>query len=749
MINGVQLRRRKVRTRWRYVLSYLLIALIPILIFGTIYYQTVLSTIKSEVESERLSDLSRLLDKIDYTLGEFNAISLHFSNYINTDSVEIDFRTQTIIPSTITTLIDNYERNIALAVEMLVYLRGDANIYLSSGVYPYHVFESARHQDLTMSKLFSTVVSAQQNGSLALAPLSFIDSIDHSAAFYYPIPVLSPVPLSTVVFFLPLSTLKELEATYFGSEEGAALYLYNDQGTLILTDAGSDTLPSVAALRRMKSPAVFLLEEPDRRVAARVVSSSSGYSLIAAMDRQDFYARARSVQRIYIISVTSLILLGVLLSFLLARNLYRPVKQLLDRISDDEPGIEHRDDFDQIFHYWDTLDEQHSELMVTLNHIRPTLESSSVRRLLYAKGGITETLELDLKLAGIDLAQCSNTVFVVGTSVMGSHEELDSLIIAVSKEIGSEKLSLYATDLIDQPYVAIIHATSPQGGFDPLDTAYALITHFEPAIARHLHIGVGRPTIGFAGIAQSFAEASVAIEWGLFSRSKRILLFDEVASMMEGRTLEIPTIDHAMLIQGLKQASVQLSLQALDKMLTQVQQVADSFHLVQYFCFEITSLIVRTAKTLNSELDGEQLRVLCTFSTLAEYRESSTAVLTHLCTVIDERKQQGESALKRSILDYLHANYTDGQLSLVTTADAFSITPNFLSRFFKKETGYSYQQYVIMLRIDHVKERLISTDRPIKEIILEAGYTDIANFIRKFRSLEGCTPGQYREQYTP
>jgi two-component system response regulator YesN len=420
----------------------------------------------------------------------------------------------------------------------------------------------------------------------------------------------------------------------------------------------------------------------------------------------------------------------------------------LERISDEQAPFDHRDDFDQIFHYWDELYEHHSELMVTLNHIQPTLESSCVRRLLYSKSSPSEALEFDLKLATIDLEKASNTVFVIGTPTIEGHEELDALVISTAKELGSERASLYASDLIDQPYIAIIHATAPEGGVDPLDTAKAFLARLDPGIARRIHIGVGRPTIGYEGLAQSFAEASVAFEWGLFSPTKRILPFDEAAAMVEMRTLEIPTIDHAMLIQGLKLASVKLSVQALKKMIDQVQEVADSLHLVQYFCFEITSLIVRTAKTLNSELDGEQLRALCVFSSLGEYQENATAVLTQLCTTIDERRQQGDSVLKRSILSYIHAHYTDSQISLVSTADAFSITPSFLSRFFKKETGYSYQQYVIMLRIDYVKDRLVSTSLPIKQIILESGYTDHANFIRKFRSLEGCTPGQYREQHT-
>ena len=37
-------------------------------------------------------------------------------------------------------------------------------------------------------------------------------------------------------------------------------------------------------------------------------------------------------------------------------------------------------------------------------------------------------------------------------------------------------------------------------------------------------------------------------------------------------------------------------------------------------------------------------------------------------------------------------------------------------------------------------------DKPIKEIVAEAEYLDVASFVRKFRQMEGITPGEYRRQ---
>ncbi|MCU7700954.1 helix-turn-helix domain-containing protein [Enterococcus gallinarum] len=44
-----------------------------------------------------------------------------------------------------------------------------------------------------------------------------------------------------------------------------------------------------------------------------------------------------------------------------------------------------------------------------------------------------------------------------------------------------------------------------------------------------------------------------------------------------------------------------------------------------------------------------------------------------------------------------------------------------------------------------MKQELVETDLPIKEIIRDNGYYDVSNYTRKFRTIVGVTPGQYRK----
>ncbi|MFZ2734875.1 MAG: AraC family transcriptional regulator, partial [Lactococcus raffinolactis] len=85
--------------------------------------------------------------------------------------------------------------------------------------------------------------------------------------------------------------------------------------------------------------------------------------------------------------------------------------------------------------------------------------------------------------------------------------------------------------------------------------------------------------------------------------------------------------------------------------------------------------------------------------------------------------------------------------SLENFAATFNVSTTFLTKFIKQETGLSFAKMTAELKLDYIKSELVETERPIKQIIYDAGYYDVSNFTRKFRKLIGLTPGDYRKHH--
>jgi AraC family transcriptional regulator len=84
--------------------------------------------------------------------------------------------------------------------------------------------------------------------------------------------------------------------------------------------------------------------------------------------------------------------------------------------------------------------------------------------------------------------------------------------------------------------------------------------------------------------------------------------------------------------------------------------------------------------------------------------------------------------------------------SLGDFAAQLGIHPAHLSRAFRREYGAPLGAYIRRLRMQWAAERLGSTDAPIAEIALEAGFTDQSHFTRAFVKFGGIAPGAYRRE---
>ncbi len=118
------------------------------------------------------------------------------------------------------------------------------------------------------------------------------------------------------------------------------------------------------------------------------------------------------------------------------------------------------------------------------------------------------------------------------------------------------------------------------------------------------------------------------------------------------------------------------------------------------------------------------------------YRYSSTSFPTGS---MDESARIVTEAQK-----YIIENARD-DISLEQVAARHFISKYHLSRIFRKITGYTFKDYLILHRLSLAKDLLIHTSRSVSEVCQLSGYGNVNHFIRIFKAHEGVTPYQYRK----
>lgn len=82
-------------------------------------------------------------------------------------------------------------------------------------------------------------------------------------------------------------------------------------------------------------------------------------------------------------------------------------------------------------------------------------------------------------------------------------------------------------------------------------------------------------------------------------------------------------------------------------------------------------------------------------------------------------------------------------------AEYFYLSPSYLSKLFRRETGESLIDYIQKQRIELAKELLLYSEYSISDIAIQTGYPNFSHFSKQFRKFVGCTPNEFRKNKKP
>lgn len=100
-----------------------------------------------------------------------------------------------------------------------------------------------------------------------------------------------------------------------------------------------------------------------------------------------------------------------------------------------------------------------------------------------------------------------------------------------------------------------------------------------------------------------------------------------------------------------------------------------------------------------------------------------------------------------AVLTFVEEHFTER----ITQSDAARIahlSPSAFSRFFHQTVGKGFNRHVNELRIGRACRLLIESDHPITAIALASGFTNLANFNRRFLEQKGMSPRAYRMHWS-
>ena len=99
------------------------------------------------------------------------------------------------------------------------------------------------------------------------------------------------------------------------------------------------------------------------------------------------------------------------------------------------------------------------------------------------------------------------------------------------------------------------------------------------------------------------------------------------------------------------------------------------------------------------------------------------------------------------VFEYMNANYSR-PITLSEVSKVANMPEASFSRFIRKRIGSTFIDSLNEIRLGHATRMLIDTTHNVAEVAYKCGFNNISNFNRTFKKRKGCTPKEFRGNFS-
>ena len=460
---------------------------------------------------------------------------------------------------------------------------------------------------------------------------------------------------------------------------------------------------------------------------------------------------------ILLITVVTL-LFGLFASFISTRKIYSPLRNLLDLCKNvvkfRSPSIS-KDEYGIIGSTLDILSERVKEQEKKMEQSIPIIKHHFIQNLLNSSYYNGEIIFDKMEFLGISFY---HDYFRVITLKLAEYPpEIDFKIYEMVKLDVMEKIGCYFTGYSLQNVCTegsntlniILNIKTED--VDILQNSNKLLKYIENDLNLHVNMGIGNAYRGLENIKTSFKEAELCLSYSYIYPELGIFTMCEVSNWIpnSGETLR-PLYD--AFCDSIKYQDKKGSTDNISKLIYTIRKDQICYNQAMKTLTQCVAFIEDTIAYLKINPDyiiqSDIYTDFNNINNILELEKWFNIVINQIFTQIAERKSERNSDFIKEVQDFISANILEPSISLNYVADAMHISPTYLSRMFKQETGTNFVEYLMDSKLNAAKEiLLLNENMKIEDLCARVGYSSPQYFIRKFKGKYGATPGEYRATY--
>ena len=684
-------------------------------------------------------NVSTLLNRLDYAAQSAFALE---------QEVNVDGSGNITTPyeGNLCARLDALEQRIVPQVTVLFYIKGDNQIYSSQGKMLYGDYEHQNLQSFNLS-LSAFFISLNRVAMPTLIPLVSDQDPDRLNGLAYAVPFPGGTNTKGLLVFVLSSEVIDAEFQNCLGDYTGKLYLYDSMYRLLYDNGGTDYLPSNQALRVRGTGIMSMVWEGQKLILMRTIDSDQGLYWVWVAPRNVLYASMKSSQRLMLALICALLLLTLVLILWIAFFNYKPIQDLMLHVTGQGRAAHYENELELIRNAYDQSVDEAEELASRLSEMTPLVAQQFIRQLIF--GRLNGAEEYQALASRADIAFCHrwNAALYIPISSQEKKNRLEQAVLAASR-FALAGVFVATSDLPQENALCVLlnFDAEPQETYDTVHRhASQLYDYMAQCGVPPEIIGIGNVYAEPMKMNESFAEACAAVQ--LAPNHQPLWHYaDHVDDMEHDEGFHgLSPLSISLFAEGLHRGDKTNALRALHDMIQQITKVSHSLVFFRFCSSELLATILRQAESLHLPISSSRIRKLIFLSNPDDFLQDVTTLVEELCDTMLQRINENDQRLKQDLMSFILANFKRSDLSVQTVADETGILRAQISILVKEATGLGFVQYVSYLRHNEFKRLLVHTDSTIRDLVLQVGYNDVPNFLRKFKSIEGVTPSQYRQ----
>lgn len=737
----------KISFRVRYLLSFILILLIPMSCLMGYTFHNIRESLEQDMAGLNYSNLVQVTSGVDGQIQKLGNLALLASRYqaLKPYAWELSNYNYYLAVNTLKDIASTND----LVASLTIYSTAGDLVVSNHGTTPKSywgdsVFQIALDSGLEIHSVISGVAEpVQATGEVRIPEVG----TEHCLLYFQPVEKDGDTPVSVLIAAVSeRNILSRFEQYYLGEED--RLLVFDGDGRLVASHLSGQDPDGLweALLQQMELPvngSENFSFQGERYSISRVVSFETGWSYISITPYNLMTQHLNDrIQRFGLLMLLLLVLSGAGIYFALRIN-YRPWLQLKREM---EPIVAtpQMNELETIRTAVGFLKSNIVQMASHIHRTQPTVRNYLLWQLLW--GGITDE-GIFRQVSGQTGLNFRYTSYAVGL-LNASGEEAQPFLEALSQ--GGMAMDLYPVDPeYCTPQFLLINLEEEQ--FQTCQNQIRmLLEEFNSRAGTRIHLALGRP-YPFSMINRSYFEARTAENYRKYNESGWIDSFEGVLQ----EDANVSSVFSAVLVKDLELAILHGDTDYISKFpalfVHEISECGLPHYYGSYLICDITRVVCRSLP------DGEDKRELMEEIWQRIYSNGQGAstrevsrIISYICsaavhciehTPLDERSQIHE------ILDYINQNFTDANFSIQLMAEHFNMSPSWLSHYFKAKVHSTVTEYLQSKRMKYAMERLVEEGCSVSRLAEQLGYSNQSSFIRSFKKTVGMTPKQYQSFY--